>query len=490
MLKKCIPLLLCLLLCLCMHASAAGTVTDTLTVKVGYWGMDVDSYVEVGTFHWSELEQNLPLHRQAYSFFRPDAEGEYRTAIDSAYGFYLSDLLSYADIDRDSVLSLQFYTQDQAVGFFTSFTDQDLFGTRRYYFDDLAAHIRPVYADDGSVEAWDAAEAWEHSTQVPAMLALEDSWVWYDIGTEHTAPSYETMGTGNRFRLLFGQASPTETRTNQTAKYTHTVFVTLAGSPELGELPEIDTTIGAHSLTVTVTVANRTLLDAAASLLQVRSSDEDVLRITDIQTTPDARYSDLIQAEIFYEILSEGEASLSFAMGTQTIGSFAPIVIPNCEPEESKPTEPPQEDPEEPPPEEDGGQNTTAEEPTEPESGGQTAEQPKPTSEPAAAQPASEPTQPAQEPALQDETELPPGRQPEIISEPPAAKRQAILLDAATAAKLARKSVPEAAGPKQTVKLRLPEQESANTLLWTALAAVLLLLLGGSSAWIHFRKER
>ena len=39
--------LLCLSLCL--GAEAAGTVTDTLTVRVGYYGMEQDRYVEVAT---------------------------------------------------------------------------------------------------------------------------------------------------------------------------------------------------------------------------------------------------------------------------------------------------------------------------------------------------------------------------------------------------------------------------------------------------------
>ena len=41
--------LLCLSLCL--GAEAAGTVTDTLTVRVGYYGMEQDRYVD-GTSEW------------------------------------------------------------------------------------------------------------------------------------------------------------------------------------------------------------------------------------------------------------------------------------------------------------------------------------------------------------------------------------------------------------------------------------------------------
>mgnify|MGYP004550520705 FL=1 len=58
-------LALCLLLLLCLippRARAAGTVTDTLTVKVGYFGMETERYVQVGSYHWSELYNALPLY--------------------------------------------------------------------------------------------------------------------------------------------------------------------------------------------------------------------------------------------------------------------------------------------------------------------------------------------------------------------------------------------------------------------------------------------
>lgn len=216
--------LLCLSLCL--GAEAAGTVTDTLTVRVGYYGMEQDRYVEVATYHWSELYDALPLHYEAYSFFRSTDDGTYNTVIDSAYGFYLADLLDYAGIYSGDIAVVAFYTRDQSVGFFTSFTYADLFGTQRYYYNDLSAHISPVYDENGALTGYDGDEAWNDCWTVQPMLALEDSWVSYEIGTEHTAPNYSSLGTGNRFRLLFGQSYPLECRTNQSAKYTHTLFIT------------------------------------------------------------------------------------------------------------------------------------------------------------------------------------------------------------------------------------------------------------------------
>ena len=58
------------------------------------------------------------LHYEAYSFFRSTDDGTYNTVIDSAYGFYLADLLDYAGIYSGDISVVAFYTRDQSVGFF------------------------------------------------------------------------------------------------------------------------------------------------------------------------------------------------------------------------------------------------------------------------------------------------------------------------------------------------------------------------------------
>ena len=78
--------------------------------------MDVDEYVDVDTYHWSQLESDLPLHRQAYTFLRNGDDGEYRVVVDSAMGFYIDDLLAYANINISDVQSMNFYTRDQETG--------------------------------------------------------------------------------------------------------------------------------------------------------------------------------------------------------------------------------------------------------------------------------------------------------------------------------------------------------------------------------------
>lgn len=116
------------------QAQAAGIATDDLRIRVGYFGMDVDEYVDVDTYHWSQLESDLPLHRQAYTFLRNGDDGEYRV-VDSAIGFYIDDLLAYANINISDVQSMNFYTRDQETGYFTSFSLAELLQSRRYYFE-------------------------------------------------------------------------------------------------------------------------------------------------------------------------------------------------------------------------------------------------------------------------------------------------------------------------------------------------------------------
>lgn len=68
-------------------------VTDTLTVKVGYYGMAADKYVEAGTYHWTELSENLALYDEAYTFHRPGDDGKYRVVVvDSAPAEQVDDM--------------------------------------------------------------------------------------------------------------------------------------------------------------------------------------------------------------------------------------------------------------------------------------------------------------------------------------------------------------------------------------------------------------
>ena len=105
-----IPLIVCLSVTMCFGTNfskvfASGYVTDDLTVKIGYWGMDESTFVEKGTYNWYTLASSLPMHKVAYSFYQENKYG-YNTIIDSAKGFYIGDFLDFAGIERSGINSI------------------------------------------------------------------------------------------------------------------------------------------------------------------------------------------------------------------------------------------------------------------------------------------------------------------------------------------------------------------------------------------------
>lgn len=301
-------------------AAEADTVTDTITIKVGYWGMPEEDYVEKVTFHWTELDDAyggaLPTYEAAYSFFRDAEDGTYSTVLVSARGFYLEDLLNYAGVNMSDIENISFYTKDHANGAFTSFTYEQLFNEPRYYFEDLPSKIRNEYNRAGILTGYTLDDSvWDSKVRVGTMLALESTWAQYDVGTEHAFPNFENMGAGTRFRLLFGQNEPTEGRTNQSAKYVHTIALTIPGTPSVKANKETGNTgsgkiylsnkVGKHRVSFNV-ASDEAMLDSIMGNLVWQSSDETVLRIGNVSMTPSEQYNDAVTVVIDYEVLKEG----------------------------------------------------------------------------------------------------------------------------------------------------------------------------------------
>lgn len=350
--------------------SNADSVTDTLSIKVGYSGMELSDYVEVGTYHWSELSKSLPLHKVAYSYFQSKSKTEYTAIVDSARGFYVSDFLEYAGIHMGDVHSLKFYVEDHK-GIHTAFDKGSLF-KNRYYYENLPKYRTIVYGtkkvtkgvtetihhdaeyeldEDGNPvldengekvvkkEAYDEEvtknieeeepdyskiveykfdKAKKAGTQVQPMLALEDNWAQYSQEFENIGSDFSSLNAGNRFRLLFGQTKPTESMTSQSAKYVSCVYVTLDGKPSVGEMGELNGKYGSHEVTMTVSVDNPNIRDALSKLMNVNSTNTDVLVVTGIDVTPDARYSDKATVKVKYKIIGEGEASITAGVGPKS----------------------------------------------------------------------------------------------------------------------------------------------------------------------------
>ena len=338
------------------QAQAAGIATDDLRIRVGYFGMDVDEYVDVDTYHWSQLESDLP----------PAPSGVHLSAQWRRRGIPGGGGLRHGLLHRRSAGLRRHQHQRRAVhellyegsgdGVFHLLQSGGAFAVPPVLLRDLPAHLIPLYDEDGNFQGYDDSEAWQYAIEVRPMLALEDSWVTYQVGTEHVSEDFNSMGTANRFRLLFGQTSPTESRTNQTAKYVYAVNVVLDGQPEIvEEMKPLEGTIGSHKTSMTLSVGDLTILKNLQQLLRFDSSDGTVLRIDGWTVTPDSTYSDLVTVEISYTVLKEGTASINGNMGGLTLNTAAAVEVPKTDvPAEPDNTEEPGEPDKSDKPNEDG----------------------------------------------------------------------------------------------------------------------------------------
>jgi hypothetical protein len=245
----------------------ADSVTDTLSVYVGYYG---GPYYEKSTYHWTELDDlyggALDSYEVAYSY----TSGS-RTVIDSARGFYLADFLQFAGVDLNSIATLDFYTKDHTSGAYRSFTKYAMLDAPRYYFPNLGVDPETeTLAPRAGGSLWDGAE------QVETMMALEDNWEWDAEGTNFSNP-----GTSSRFRLLFGQLDPNEAMTSASAKYVYAIYVTFSGMPILtAEEPDMPIKVGSdYRVTVNI-AAEDSLLDAyVRDNLVWSSNNTDVIEV-------------------------------------------------------------------------------------------------------------------------------------------------------------------------------------------------------------------
>ena len=260
-------MILCAALALPVFADA---VTDSISVRIGYFGWSEDEYVEKAKFSWQELDDwyggALDTHEEYYSY----CNGSGRTYLAFARGFYIRDLLDCAGVDVNSIASIDFFTKDHSVGAYRSFTKYALLDQPRYYFPNLAGD-----AETGELYAWDGGDdLWVGVYQVEPMLALEDYTEWDTAGFDFESYADESLfSTGSRFHLFFGQASPEEAATSSAAKYVYKILVTFSGTPVLSsEESNLDLVVGSdHALHVTADAED----DALTALMETLRTAPD-----------------------------------------------------------------------------------------------------------------------------------------------------------------------------------------------------------------------
>ena len=254
----------------------ADSVTDTISVYVGYFGWEDDEYVEKATYHWSELDDNfggaLDTKVVVYSYYNGS-----RTYLAAARGFTVRDLLEHGGIDLSSISKLDFFTKDQTVGAYRSFTKYSLLDMPRYYFSNLAAN-----EETGELYPWNGNNIRDGATRVESMLALEDYTEWDAVGKEFEKYYDRTMFSPNsRFHLFFGQADPKEANTSSAAKYVYKILVTFSGTPVFSlDQSNIDMKVGSGFRVNVNVAAEDALLDQyVAQHIQWSSSDESVAEV-------------------------------------------------------------------------------------------------------------------------------------------------------------------------------------------------------------------
>lgn len=188
-----------------------GVPSDTLTIKVGYFG---DSYYTKKVYTLSDFDK-LPQVQQAYT----SIDNLPAICIDAAAGVKLRDLLIDAGIDINSIQKFYFYSTDIKKGWYQCLDKADLLDTPRYYYPNLPSHW-----DYDTQSPMDGAL--DGAVQVDTIIAYKDNWQRYD-----DTPDFDNFDTSTRFRLLFGQKDTTEHNAPQSAKWVHSIEIMLGGMP-------------------------------------------------------------------------------------------------------------------------------------------------------------------------------------------------------------------------------------------------------------------
>lgn len=191
-----------------------GLMADTLTITVGYYG---GTYYTKKVFSLADL-QAMDQVRQVYSYI----DNMPAVCLDSAVGVRLTDIMEEAGIDTNSIQSFHFYCTDVARTWYLSVNKDYLFDTLRYYYPNL-----PRCWDYDEAEA--TAGAAEGAVPVETIIALQDNWRRFA-----TEENFDQLTDSTRFRLVFGQTDVKTPTSSRSAKWVHTIAVTLGGTPPAG----------------------------------------------------------------------------------------------------------------------------------------------------------------------------------------------------------------------------------------------------------------
>ena len=236
-----------------------GFMADTLTITVGYWG---GKYYTKKVFTLEELEAMANV-QQVYSYI----DNMPAPCLDSVVGVRLKDILEAAGIDVNSVQSFHFYCADVSRTWYLSIGKDYLLDTIRYYYPNQS-----LYWDYEESKAIDGATM--GAVRVETVLALKDKWRRFA-----TEADFDGLTDTTRFRLVFGQTDVATPTGSKSAKWVHTIVVTLGGSPPKGvalDADVLDLKVGSeYQLTATVEKTDET----SDTRVTWSSSNEDIVSV-------------------------------------------------------------------------------------------------------------------------------------------------------------------------------------------------------------------
>ena len=236
-----------------------GLKADTLTITVGYYG---GTYYTKKVFTYEEMIE-MSTVQQVYSYI----DNMPAVCLTAAIGVPITRILEEAGVDVNSVQSFNFFCADVAKTWYTSMTKTQLLGTPRFYYPNL-----PKRWDYDEMRSLPLATA--DAMEVEAILAVTDKWRRFATELDFT-----DMTETTRYRLVFGQADVFAPEASKSAKWVHTIAVTLGGAPPKGVTTDYSVLDGKVGSLYTIGASVEKTDETTDTRVTWSSSDESVATV-------------------------------------------------------------------------------------------------------------------------------------------------------------------------------------------------------------------